>query len=142
MPTCEEEGLSQIVWSPIAQGVLTGKYLPGEPLPTDSRATDEAGGGSNFVAVAHAIRCSKRCSTSSRSRQSRIEHGAAGIAWVLSNDNVASAIIGASRPEQIEDNLGAVGKRLDADTLAAVDAALGDVVSRDPALTESPNPRP
>ena len=64
-----------------------------------------------------------------------------GIAWVLSNDNVASAIIGASRPEQIEENLGAVGKRLDADTLAAVDAALGDLVSRDPALTESPNPR-
>ena len=64
-----------------------------------------------------------------------------GIAWVLSNDNVASAIIGASRPEQIEENLGAVGKRLDADTLTAVDAALGDLVSRDPALTESPNPR-
>jgi aryl-alcohol dehydrogenase-like predicted oxidoreductase len=64
------------------------------------------------------------------------------IAWVLSNDNVASAIVGASRPEQLDDNLGAVGHRLDADTLAAIDVALGDVVITDPKLTTSPNPRP
>ena len=64
------------------------------------------------------------------------------IAWVLTNTNVASAIVGASRPEQLEDNIGAVGQRLDEDTLAAIDAALGDVVVRDPSLTESPNPRP
>ncbi len=143
IPTCEEEGLSQIVWSPIAQGVLTGKYLPGEPLPTDSRATDEAGGGSNFVRrfltdpVLEAVQHLQPIAAAAGLSMAQL-----AIAWVLTNTNVASAIVGASRPEQLEDNLGAVGHRLDEDTLAAIDAALGDVVVRDPSLTESPNPRP
>ncbi|HMS13242.1 MAG: aldo/keto reductase family protein [Microthrixaceae bacterium] len=142
VPACVEEGLSQVVWSPLAQGVLTGKYLPGSPPPEGSRATDEAGGGGNFVKrwlrdpVLEAVQRLKPIAAEAGLTMAQF-----GIAWVLSNDNVASAIIGASRPEQIEENLGAVGKRLDADTLAAVDAALGDLVSRDPALTESPNPR-
>jgi len=142
VPACVEEGLSQVVWSPLAQGVLTGKYLPGSPPPEGSRATDEAGGGGNFVKrwlrdpVLAAVQRLKPIAAETGLTMAQF-----GIAWVLSNDNVASAIIGASRPEQIEENLGAVGKRLDADTLAAVDAALGDLVSRDPALTESPNPR-
>ena len=142
VPACVDEGLSQIVWSPLAQGVLTGKYLPGSPPPDGSRATDEAGGGGNFVKrwlrepVLEAVQRLKPIAAEAGLTMAQF-----GIAWVLSNDNVASAIIGASRPEQIEENLGAVGKRLDADTLAAVDAALGDLVSRDPALTESPNPR-
>ena len=142
VPTSEELGISQIVWSPIAQGVLTGKYLPGSPPPDGSRATDEAGGGGNFVKrwlrepVLEAGQRLKPIAAEAGLTMAQF-----GIAWVLSNDNVASAIIGASRPEQIEENLGAVGKRLDADTLAAVDAALGDLISRDPALTESPNPR-
>ena len=142
VPACVEEGLSQVVWSPLAQGVLTGKYLPGSPPPEGSRATDEAGGGGNFVKrwlrapVLEAVQRLKPIAAEAGLTMAQF-----GIAWVLSNDNVASAIIGASRPEQIEENLGAVGKRLDADTLTAVDAALGDLVSRDPALTESPSPR-
>ena len=143
IPTCEEEGLSQIVWSPIAQGVLTGKYMTGEPLPTDSRATDDAGGGSNFVRrfltdpVLEAVQRLQPIAAAAGLSMAQL-----AIAWVLTNTNVASAIVGASRPEQLEDNIGAVGQRLDEDTLAAIDAALGDVVVRDPSLTESPNPRP
>ena len=144
VPTCKEEGISQIVWSPVAQGVLTGKYLPGAPLPEISRATDEAGGGAAFVKrwlkdpVLEAVQLLKPVAD-----QAGLSMAQLAIAWVLSNENVASAIIGASRPEQIEDNVKAVGHTLDADTLAAIDAALGDLPTTDPAETakQSPNPR-
>ncbi len=143
IPACEVEGLSQIVWSPIAQGVLTGKYLPGAPLPEDTRATDDLGGGAGYVrnflrdSVLEAVQRLKPIAAEAGLSMAQL-----AIAWVLSNDNVASAIVGASRPEQLDDNLGAVGHRLDADTLAAIDVALGDVVITDPKLTTSPNPRP
>jgi aryl-alcohol dehydrogenase-like predicted oxidoreductase len=142
IPTSIELGLSQIVWSPIAQGVLTGKYLPGTPPPTGSRALDESG-GKNMIAswmkddVLSAVQLLKPIAA-----QTGMSMAQLAIAWVLSNPNVASAIVGATRPEQLDDNIGALGKTLDATTLTAIDAALGPVVQRDPAKTESPKSRP
>jgi aryl-alcohol dehydrogenase-like predicted oxidoreductase len=145
VPACREEGLSQIVWSPIAQGVLTGKYRPGEAPPAGSRATDTVGGGSSFVAQ-----------WLSDDVLTRVQHlrpvaEAAGlsmaqlaVAWVLQNDNVAAAIIGASRPEQVAENVKAAGVRLDEATMAAIDEVLGDAVISDPGLTagRAPKKRP
>jgi aryl-alcohol dehydrogenase-like predicted oxidoreductase len=142
IPTSIEHGMSQIVWSPIAQGVLTGKYLPGQPIPEGSRAVDELG-GKNMIArwmqddvltpVQRLVPVAQAAGLSMAQM---------AIAWVLQNNNVASAIVGASRPEQLDDNLGAIGKKLDADTMAAIDVALGSIVERDPAKTESPRSRP
>jgi aryl-alcohol dehydrogenase-like predicted oxidoreductase len=129
IPLCEREGISQIVWSPLAQGVLTGKYRPGEPPPAGSRAASESMGG--FIGrlveprVLEAVK-----------RLEPIAQGAGlsmvqmALAWVLRNANVASAIVGASRPEQVHANASASGVVLSADTLEAIDAALGDVVVR------------
>jgi aryl-alcohol dehydrogenase-like predicted oxidoreductase len=134
VPTCEREGLGQIVWSPIAQGVLTGKYKPGEAPPAGSRATDEMGG--RFI---------KRMlddTVLERVQQLRpiaddcgLSMAQLAIAWVLQNDNVSAAIIGATRPEQVEENVKAAGVRLDTEVLHRIDDVLGDVVERDPAKT-------
>lgn len=136
---CQTAGLSQIVFSPLAQGVLTGKYRPGGPRPADSRAGNARGG--RFVG--------RYMSDTVLAAVARLEPIAAdlklslaqlSLAWVLGRANVASAIMGASRPEQIADNLAAVDRVLEPDTLAAVDAALvdaehGDLVERDPGKT-------
>lgn len=133
VPACEREGLGQIVWSPVAQGVLTGKYLPGARPPEGSRATDES--GSAYMA--------KWMRPEILERVQRLEPVAKdcglttaqlAVAWVLQNPNVTAAIIGASRPEQIADNVKAVGVRLDDEVLAAVDEALDGVIERDPCL--------
>ncbi|WP_291793058.1 aldo/keto reductase family protein [Brevibacterium sp.] len=142
VPVSRELGVSQIVWSPIAQGALTGKYKPGQPLPAGSRATDEHGG-------ARAIE--KFLSEENLRAIEKLEPIAAdlgltmaqlAIAWVLANDNVASALVGASRPEQIESNAEAAGVKLEADVLAAIDEAVGALAERDPAKTVSPATRP
>ncbi|MFF7243912.1 aldo/keto reductase family protein [Embleya sp. NPDC008237] len=142
VPTSEELGLGQIVWSPIAQGVLTGKYLPGRPPPAGSRATDDKG-GQDFVS---------RMLTDdvlTRVQQLRPLADEAGlslaqlaVAWVLQNPNVSAAIIGASRPEQVHENVKAAGVTLDEGLLTKIDVILDPVVSRDPALTLSPTTRP
>ncbi|MGW1993517.1 aldo/keto reductase family protein [Embleya sp. NPDC001921] len=142
VPTSEELGLGQIVWSPIAQGVLTGKYLPGQPPPAGSRATDDKG-GQDFVS---------RMLTDdvlTRVQQLRPLADEAGlslaqlaVAWVLQNPNVSAAIIGASRPEQVHENVKAAGVTLDEGLLTRIDVILDPVVSRDPALTVSPATRP
>jgi aryl-alcohol dehydrogenase-like predicted oxidoreductase len=129
IPLCEREGISQIVWSPLAQGVLTGKYRPGEPPPADSRAASESMGG--FIdrliepRVLEAVQ---------RLRPVAEEAGLTmvqlALAWVLRQPNVASAIVGASRPEQVHANASAAGIVLGPDTLAAIDEALGDVFVR------------
>jgi aryl-alcohol dehydrogenase-like predicted oxidoreductase len=134
VPACERAGMSQIVWSPIAQGVLTGKYAPGQPVPQGSRATDPTGG--NFIS--HWLRDDVLTAVA-RLKPIAADHGLSmaqlAIAWVLHNPNVAAAIIGATRPEQVTDNVRAAGVKLDDSTLAAIDDALGDVVVRDPSLT-------
>ncbi len=140
VPTSRELGLSQVVWSPIAQGVLTGKYLPGQPVPEGSRATDEKGGKrtiSRFLDDAILERVQKLKPIASDLGLSMAQ---LAVAWVLANDNVACAIVGASRPEQVADNAAAAGVRLSAETLAAIDVALGDVVVSDPALTKDSTP--
>ncbi|KMS86339.1 aldo/keto reductase family protein [Prauserella rugosa] len=138
VPASEREGMSQIVWSPIAQGVLTGKYKPGQPAPAGSRATDEKGG-------AGAVRRFMRDEVLERvekltplAEQAGLSLAQLAVAWVLQNRNVASAIIGASRPEQVHENVKAAGVKLDADLMAAIDDTLGDVVETDPRHTKSP----
>ncbi len=135
VPACEELGISQIVWSPIAQGVLTGKYAPGEAAPAGSRATDDKG-GADMIKRWMDDRILERVQ---RLRPIADEVGLTmaqlAVAWVLQNDNVAAALVGASRPEQVEDNVKAAGVQLDASTMSAIDEALGDSVFRDPGLT-------
>jgi aryl-alcohol dehydrogenase-like predicted oxidoreductase len=142
VPASKQLGLGQIVWSPIAQGVLTGKYKPGQPLPEGSRATDEKGGADmikRFMRdeVLEAVQRLQPVAD-----QAGLTLAQLAIAWTLQNDNVASAIVGASRPQQVTDNVKAAGVRLDADALAAIDSALGDIPERDAGKVVSPSTRP
>jgi aryl-alcohol dehydrogenase-like predicted oxidoreductase len=142
-PACRELGLSQIVWSPLAQGVLTGKYRPGQPPPAGSRATDEKS-GANFIRrfVENEELLQRVQDLRPVADDLGLSMAQLGLAWVLQNDNVAAAIIGASRPEQVHDNVKAVGVRLSPDVLARIDEVLGDLVVRDPSQTVSPPSRP
>ena len=143
VPTCVSLGMSQIVFSPIAQGVLTGKYRPGEQPPAGSRATDEKGG-------ADMIKRWMRDDVLERVQQlvpladeAGLSMAQLAVAWVLQNDNVASAIIGASRPEQVHDNVAAVAVTLEDDLMGKIDKVLDPVVERDPGktLVNAPKPR-
>jgi aryl-alcohol dehydrogenase-like predicted oxidoreductase len=128
IPLCTREGISQIVWSPLAQGVLTGKYSPGEPPPKDSRAASES--MSDFISwlveprVLDAVQRLRPVA-----EQAGLTMAQMALAWVLREPNVASAIVGASRPEQVHANASASGIVLSADTLAAADEALGDLLT-------------
>ena len=126
---CEREGISQIVWSPLAQGVLTGKYLPGEPPPMDSRAASQSMGGfiDRLIAppVLEAVQRLRAIADDAGLTMVQL-----ALAWVLREPNVASAIVGASRPEQVHANASASGVTLSADTLEAIDEALGDAIVR------------
>ena len=129
IPLCEREGISQIVWSPLAQGVLAGRYRPGQAPPPDSRAASESMGG--FIG---ALMSEEILQAVERLRDVAAQAGLTmpqlALAWVLRQGNVASAIVGASRPEQVRANTSASGIVLDEQTLAGVDAALGDAVYR------------
>jgi aryl-alcohol dehydrogenase-like predicted oxidoreductase len=138
VPASEREGLSQIVWSPIAQGVLTGKYQPGAAYPAGSRATDEKGGATMVRRFLDDEVLKRVAGLEPLAFDAGLSMAQLAVAWVLQNPNVASAIIGASRPEQVHDNVQAAGKKLDADLMTAIDDVLGDVVERDPGLTKSP----
>ncbi len=129
IPLCEREGISQIVWSPLAQGVLTGKYRPGQPPPPDSRAaSDSMGGFIGGLVEPRVLEAVQRLPPIAEAAGLTMVQLA--LAWVLRQGNVASAIVGASRPEQVHANASASGVTLSADTLAAIDEALGDVVVR------------
>lgn len=141
VPTSAELGIGQIVWSPMAQGVLSGKYVPGQPLPEGSRATDQAGGAKmiqRFMAddTLAAVQDLKPIA-----EDLGLSMPALAIAWVLQNDNVSSAIVGASRPDQLDDSVKAAGVRLPEDALARIDAALEGVVTSDPALVAESTPK-
>ena len=133
IPFCAEHGISQIVWSPLGQGVLTGKYRPGEEHPADSRASSDAMGWAMDRYLTEEV-------LEAVQRLVPIAEGAGlsmatmALAWVLREENVASAIIGASRPEQVHANAEASGVELSPDVLDAIDEALGDVVIRGPVL--------
>ncbi|WP_433676095.1 aldo/keto reductase family protein [Microbacterium gorillae] len=141
VPASEELGISQIVWSPMAQGVLSGKYLPGQPVPEGSRATDEKS-GANFIKrfladdVLTAVQNLKPIAADNGLTMPQL-----AIAWVLQNPNIAAALVGASRPEQLADTVKASGVKLDSDTMAAIDAALGSVVNSDAEDTYSVSPK-
>ena len=142
VPTSKELGIGQIVWSPIAQGVLTGKYLPGQEPPAGSRATDTAGGGADMIsrfmndktltAVQNLVPIAAELD---------LTMAQLAVAWVLQNDNVSAALVGASRPEQVAENVKAAGVTLDADVLARIDSALGDLPVTDPANTAAGAPK-
>ncbi|GAB3150259.1 aldo/keto reductase family protein [Micromonospora sonneratiae] len=142
VPTSEELGIGQIVWSPMAQGVLTGKYLPGQPPPAGSRATDEKS-GAGFISrwLADDVLATVQ-RLKPLAEQAGLSMAQLAIAWVLQNPNVSSAIIGASRPEQVHDNVKAAGVKLDSDLLKAIDEIVEPITERDPAKTESPAQRP
>jgi 1-deoxyxylulose-5-phosphate synthase len=128
IPASRELGISQIVWSPLAQGVLTGKYKPGEPPPEGTRATSEIMGG--FMERARSPVLLERVQQLRPvAEELGLSMAQLALAWVLREDNVASAIIGASRPEQVEDNAGASGVELDAATLERIDEILSDSVA-------------
>jgi len=141
VPLCEKEGIGQIVWSPLAQGVLTGKYLPGSAPPDGSRATASQGAMfmvrllkdetleavQKFAALAH---------------EARYTPAALAVAWVLQNPNVSSAIVGATRPEQVTENLTALDVDLDSQLRKAIEDVLEPVTVRDPKMTVSPQTRP
>jgi aryl-alcohol dehydrogenase-like predicted oxidoreductase len=141
IPTSEEHGIGQIVWSPLAQGVLTGKYRPGQPAPEGSRATDPQ--GAPFI---KRLMSDEILTAVAKLEPIAADHGLTmaqlALAWVLQNQAVSAAIIGATRPEQVTSNVKASGVRLDLDTMAAIDEALDSVVFRDPGLTRSPDVRP
>jgi aryl-alcohol dehydrogenase-like predicted oxidoreductase len=130
---CAAHGISQICWSPLAQGVLSGKYAPGEQPPADSRAASEAMGGfiSRFMedATLEAVQRLKPIA-----EEAGLSMAQLALAWILRQPNVASAIIGASRPEQVHDNAAAAGVTLSDDVLEAIDGALGDVPVTRPVL--------
>jgi aryl-alcohol dehydrogenase-like predicted oxidoreductase len=134
LPLCERNGISQVCWSPLAEGVLTGKYRPGEAPPADSRGASEA--MSTFIgrfldddATLEAVQ-----RLAPIADQAGLTMAQMAVAWVLRQDNVASAIVGASRPEQVRDNAAAAEVELSPDTLAAIDEALGDVPVTEPTL--------
>ncbi|MFD1824791.1 MULTISPECIES: aldo/keto reductase family protein [Mumia] len=144
IPTSEELGISQIVWSPIAQGVLTGKYQPGQPVPPGSRATDAKGGADTIARWLNDDVLERVARLAPVAADAGLTMAQLAVAWVLQNDNVSAAIIGASRPEQVSDNVAASGVRLDAEIMDAIDDVLADVVVRDPAMTgrNAPKQRP
>jgi voltage-dependent potassium channel beta subunit len=142
VPLCEREGVGQIVWSPIAQGVLTGKYRPGEAAPAGSRATDESGGAAFIKRLMGDDVLTRVQELKPIAEEAGLSMAQLAVAWVLQNPNVSAAIVGATRPEQVRDNVRAAGVKLDGELLKRIDAVLEPVVERDPAKTTSPPRRP
>ncbi len=141
VPACRELGMSQIVWSPIAQGVLTGKYRPGEQPPEGSRATDSKGGADMIKRWLSDDVLTRVQELRPIAADLDLTMAQLAVAWVLSNDNVAAALVGASRPEQVGENVKAAGVKLDADVLERIDKTLGAVVTSDPAEVAKSTPK-
>ncbi|WP_427017962.1 aldo/keto reductase family protein [Pseudarthrobacter sp. P1] len=141
VPASIELGMSQVVWSPMAQGVLSGKYLPGQPAPAGSRATDEHGGARTIAGFMADDVLTGVQKLRPIAAELGLEMSQLAIAWVLQNPNVATALVGASRPEQVAENVKASGVTIPAELMAAIDDALGASVESDPAKTESPATR-
>ena len=141
VPLSEQEGIGQIVWSPIAQGILTGKYLPGKTPPPGSRATDKKS-GAGFISrwmtddVLTAVQDLRPIADGVGLTMSQL-----ALAWVLQNQNVSAVIMGATKPLQVKENVKAAGVKLEPSVMAAIDIVLGGLPERDPAKNESPNPR-
>jgi aryl-alcohol dehydrogenase-like predicted oxidoreductase len=142
VPLSQKEGIGQIVWSPIAQGVLTGKYLPGKEFPAGSRATDEKSGAGSIARwlredILTAVQLLKPIADSHDLTLSQL-----ALAWALQNSNVSAVIMGATKPAQVKENVKASGITLDASVMKQIDDVLGDIPERDPSKNESPKTRP
>lgn len=144
MPTAQSLGMSQIVWSPVAQGVLTGKYQPGKKPPKGSRARDDKGGAQNIERYMDEKILERVALLEPVAKELDLTMAQLAIAWVLEHPNVAGAIIGASSPEQVTSNVKASEVELPGDVMQRIDEILGDVVVRDPRLTweNAPHQRP
>ncbi|MGP5220705.1 aldo/keto reductase family protein [Arthrobacter rhombi] len=142
VPASKELGLSQVVWSPMAQGVLSGKYRPGQPAPEGSRATDEKGGKNTISGFMSEEVLTRVQQLRPIADELGLKMSQLAIAWVLQNENVATALVGASRPEQVAENVKPSGVRIPAELMSRIDEVLGDSVERDPAKTVSPEQRP
>jgi aryl-alcohol dehydrogenase-like predicted oxidoreductase len=140
VPTCAELGIGQIVWSPIAQGVLSGKYVPGQPPPAGSRATDEKGGADMIGHWMSDDVLTRVQQLAPIAGDLGLTMAQLAVAWVLQNDNVSAALVGASRPEQVQENVKASGVRIPEDALKQIDEVLGDAVTRDPAMVARSTP--
>jgi aryl-alcohol dehydrogenase-like predicted oxidoreductase len=141
VPTCAELGISQIVWSPIAQGVLSGKYQPGQAPPEGSRATDDKGGANMIKRFMQDDVLTRVQAIKPVADELDLTMAQLAVAWVLQNDNVAAALVGASRPEQVTENVKAAGVKIPAELMAKIDDALGDVVETDPGKTAESAPK-
>ena len=141
VPLSAREGIGQIVWSPIAQGILTGKYLPGKKPPVGSRATDKKSGAGMISRwmrdeVLTAVQNLKPIADEIGLSMSQL-----ALAWALQNQNVSAVIMGATKPLQVKENVKASGVKLEASVMSAIDVALRGLPETDPKKNESPNPR-
>jgi aryl-alcohol dehydrogenase-like predicted oxidoreductase len=132
VPTSQELGMGQVVFSPVAQGVLTGKYLPGQQPPAGSRATDEKGGANMIGRFMRDDLLERVQELKPVAADAGLSMAQLAVAWVLQNPNVSAAIVGASRPEQVAENAKAAGVRLDADVMASIERVLAPVAVTDP----------
>jgi aryl-alcohol dehydrogenase-like predicted oxidoreductase len=142
LPLCEREGIGQVVFSPIAQGVLTGKYQPGAEPPAGSRATDEKSGAAFISRWMNDEVLTAVAGLPALAADAGLSPAQLAVAWILQNQGVSAAIVGATRPEQVKDNAGAAGVRLEPGLLRKIDDLLAAVITRDPSRTESPRKRP
>jgi len=141
VPLSQQEGIGQIVWSPIAQGILTGKYLPGKKPPAGSRATDKKS-GAGFISrwmtddVLTAVQ-----KLNPIAQEVGLSMSQLALAWALQNQNVSAVIMGATKPQQVKENVKAAGVKLEPSVMVAIDSVLSGLPERDPSKNESPNPR-
>ena len=142
LPLSQKEGIGQIVWSPIAQGILTGKYQPGKKVPAGSRATDKKSGAGMISRWMRDEVLTAVQELTPIAQELGISMSQLAIAWVLNNPGVSAAIMGASKPSQVKENVKASGIKLDPSTINAINKVLKPVAEFDPKRNVSPNPRP
>ncbi len=142
VPMSLREGIGQIVWSPIAQGVLTGKYKAGKKAPAGSRATDKKNGAETISRWMRADVLNAVADLKPIANEAGLTLAQLAVAWVLQNQNVSSAIMGATKPAQVKENVKASGVKLAPEIMKSIDRVLGMLPETDPSLNESPNPRP
>jgi aryl-alcohol dehydrogenase-like predicted oxidoreductase len=141
VPLSKKEGIGQIVWSPIAQGVLTGKYLPGKKPPAGSRATDKKNGANSISSFMKEEILAAVQNLRPIADQLGLTMSQLAIAWVLQNENVSAAIMGATKPAQVKENAKASGVKLTGDVMSQIDKILGTLPERDSTLDRTPRPR-
>jgi aryl-alcohol dehydrogenase-like predicted oxidoreductase len=141
VPTCQELGVSQIVFSPMEQGILSGKYRPGEPPPEGSRATHESEGARFVRRVLRDDVLIRIQQLAPLAQAESLTMAQLAVAWVLQNDNVASAITGGSRPDQVTSNAAVAGRKLSPETMAGIDSVLSSVIETDRAMVGATSPK-